>query len=211
MPFSTGYSGAERKVAMMDYELSRDFQTLLRDVRNGSNQAAEELVAKFGRQILVYVRRKLRGQAIRTKLDSVDFVQSIWGAFFAICDKVEDIETADQLAAYLTGIARNRLASEFRKRFERLKHQVTREIALDHSLESSMVDHSRLGKSGSQLAIARETLHVMLADRPERHQQILTMRICGYDYVEIAAKLDMDEGSVRRIVRKVREEWRDDD
>src|SRR5207245_7243754 len=93
---------------------SGEFAALMERIRQGSEGAAEELVARHGPDILRVVRRRL-SRRIRSKFDSADFTQSVWRSFFANAARTEEIRHPDELAAYLAEMAKNKVIDAFRR------------------------------------------------------------------------------------------------
>ena len=60
---------------------NNDFQLLIRQVREGSQEAAWDLIERYGNHIQRFVRRRLPS-ALRQKFDSEDFIQSAWASIF---------------------------------------------------------------------------------------------------------------------------------
>jgi hypothetical protein len=58
-----------------------DFQTLLKGIRAGSQDAARQMLAIYGKHVLRVIRRRLH-KRLRAKFDSGDFAQSVWASFF---------------------------------------------------------------------------------------------------------------------------------
>src|SRR6478736_4128141 len=65
-----------------------EFAALIEQVRAGSQEAAWTLVEKYGRDVQRFVRRTLH-QRLRSKFDSLDFVQIVWGSFFRAPDRLQ--------------------------------------------------------------------------------------------------------------------------
>ena len=84
-----------------------EFATLVAQVREGSQEAAREMVEHYSPQILRVVRRSLCRE-IRNKFDSQDFVQAVWASLFTHREQLQEIETPAQLAALLGTMARNK-------------------------------------------------------------------------------------------------------
>ena len=55
----------------------------------------------------------------------------------------------------------------------------------------------------SEVAIAREQWSRLLENQPEHYQQVVQLRYLGYSSREIADQVGLDEGTVRRILRKI--------
>ncbi len=182
-------------------EVHDDFAALMQSVRAGSEEAARQLVERFGPRILRVVRRRLNPK-LRSKFDSLDFQQDVWASFFAdSSDKTFDRPEA--LAAFLATMARNKVLMAVRQRCQIQKYNVDRE----HSLDGSAAYEAR-GVAGpdptpSQLAVAQEKWDQLLKGRPRRYQRILIMLRQGHTQVQISQQLGIDERSVRRIIQKL--------
>ena len=100
----------------------------MRGVREGSQDAGWKLVETYGPHILRVVRRSL-SQDLRTKFDSIDFVQAVWASIFAEPTRLATFEQPEQLIAYLAAVARNKVVDEFRRRVQTQKFDVKRERA----------------------------------------------------------------------------------
>ena len=92
---------------MSDYH--EDFDRLMEGVRNGSEDAAEELVARFDDDLRRAIRRVLN-PVLRSKFDSIDFAQSVWRSFFCGCHAERRFDSAAQLKAFLMRMGRNKVA-----------------------------------------------------------------------------------------------------
>ena len=65
-----------------------DFRRLMQRVRDGSEEAVWDLVSVYGEAIRRAVRRVLN-RNLRSKFDSLDFVQLVWKSFFRKREKVD--------------------------------------------------------------------------------------------------------------------------
>src|SRR5262245_25454950 len=131
-----------------------EFAVLMRRLRDGSEEAAWELVEHYGSSVQRVIRRSLNEQ-MRSKFDSIDFVQAVWFSLFKERERFNSFQTPAQLSAFLMGMARNKLAHEQRRRMQTQKHDVRRE----QSADSVDQDREYLGSNSprpSQIAQARE-------------------------------------------------------
>jgi DNA-directed RNA polymerase specialized sigma24 family protein len=56
--------------------------------------------------------------------------------------------------------------------------------------------------------MAREKWLRLLENQPEHYQEVIRLRYLGYNATDIANRVGLDEGTVRRIMRKVfQEAW----
>jgi RNA polymerase sigma factor (sigma-70 family) len=132
---------------------------------------------------------------MRSKFDSQDFVQATWASVFHHASRLADFEEPRQFAAFIAGVASNKVKMEIRRRFGTGKSDITRERPLDED-----VFHSP-DPTASQVAVARETWFRMLKDQPEHHRRMIKMRFSGNSIRQIADHLDLHEGTVQRALR----------
>jgi RNA polymerase sigma-70 factor (ECF subfamily) len=178
-----------------------DFRLLLERVQSGSHDATCELIDRYGPHIVRAVRRKLN-RAIRSKFDSVDFVQAVWASFFSAPKPVTDFKEPGDLIGYLAALAHHKVIDETRRRMETQKYNINRERSLNDSgypvMQSPVTQ-----PTPSQLAVADELWDRMLQGKPERHRRILELRREGNTHEQIADKLEVNEKTVRRVIKSV--------
>lgn len=180
-----------------------ELERLLARIRGGDGDAARELLVQFEPQVRRVVRRRLP-EVMRSKFDSMDFVQSVWGDFFDRLNHGEiDFSSPKQLARFLALAARAKIVNEFRKRIFTEKYDVTREVSLEEHDEGLPLIST--DPSPSQTALAKDRFDEMLEGRPELHRRVLQLRLEGLTFLEIAAQTGIDERSARRIVDGVEE------
>ena len=74
-------------------------------IRAGDEEAATELLRRYEAKVRLVVRRQLP-RLLRSKFDSLDFLQSVWGSFFhRVRTGPTDIEDEPNLVAFLAWIA----------------------------------------------------------------------------------------------------------
>ncbi len=184
---------------------SNEFRDLIHHACDGSEDAAWELVEQYGEAIRRAVRRALNPK-LRSKFDSLDFVQVVWSSFFRQRDKLHRFETPEQLVAFLVVMARNKVGMEARRRFLTEKYNVNKE----RPLEEKQVHHS-VGledhKPGPlDVAIARERWNELLRDQPEHYRKIIQLRLQGHTCQGIADTLQVAESTVRRFLKRLSRE-----
>jgi RNA polymerase sigma-70 factor (ECF subfamily) len=181
---------------------SDDFTALMQRLNEGSQDAARELFERYGPHIQRVVRRKL-DRKLRSKFDSLDFVQDVWTSFFAARQGRREFDRPEALVAFLANMAYHKVIDAFRQRVQTRKHNVRRE----HSLESS-----RTGLGGnlvaqqptpSQVVVAKERWEMMLQGQPAHYQDILRLLRQGNTHQEVADRLGLNEKTVRRVVQKI--------
>lgn len=171
-------------------------EDLLEQLGRGEVQALGELVAAYAPYLRTVVRTHLSDR-LRTHLDSVDVVQSVWGQ--VIRQPGRDgwrVNDAEHLRALLVTIAKRRLVSRARR--------------LDGSVASGTpggrgwadVSDDRTA-SPSEVAQGDDLWEKLLRLTPPEHHAILHLRRQGLHLSEIAARTGLHEGSVRRILRRL--------
>jgi RNA polymerase sigma-70 factor (ECF subfamily) len=179
-----------------------EFATLMHRLEEGSADAARELFERYGPHIRRVVRRKLH-QKLRSKFDSLDFVQDVWASFFAATDRPRRFEQPAALIAFLVRVAHNKVVATFRQRFQTDKYNVNRERSLDSAVVGP-TDLAAREPSPSQLAVAREQWDRLLKGQPPHYQRILVLLRQGRTHEEIARELDVNERTVRRVIQKLK-------
>lgn len=180
-----------------------EFRELLRDIQNGSQEAARVFLDRFGDHILRVIRRRLH-QRLRSKFDSSDFLQEVMVSFFQSPPPPEAFEGSVGLFRYLTAMARNKVITAVRGRVNVQKRDVRRENSLDGSAK---VEAARLRgnvPTPSEVAMANEKWGGMLQGQPNHYRQILKMLREGHSHVEIARELNMNTKLVQRLVQKLK-------
>jgi RNA polymerase sigma factor (sigma-70 family) len=184
--------------------MSRDqqeFEALLERVRDGSEDAARQLLERYGRHLLAVIRQKLSVH-LRSVFDSLDFLQDVWASFFA-GELDHSFRDPNALITFLVRMARNKVADEVRKRLGGGKSDITREHSLDGSARFEAAGLTDATPPPGELAAAREQWDRLVAGRPFHHVRILEMRRQGYKHAEIAAALGLNERTVRRLIHKI--------
>src|SRR4051794_1085352 len=94
---------------------SRDIRELLARIREGDEEAARELLARYESKVRLVVRRQLP-RLLRSRFDSLDFLQSVWGSFFhRVRTGATDLDEERNLIAFLAWAARNKVIDEYRR------------------------------------------------------------------------------------------------
>ncbi|MBV8130247.1 MAG: sigma-70 family RNA polymerase sigma factor [Planctomycetaceae bacterium] len=167
---------------------------LIERLNDGDIVAAERAFLAYEPYLRMAVRRQLTGP-LRSKLDSMDIVQSVWAD--VLCRFREaGWRFADpaHLRAFLVKVARNRLIDRRREHHraleqERPLHEIT-------SRELRQVGQPR----PSEVAQGHELWELMLEKCPPAHREILLLKRQGFPLAEIAARTGFHEGSIRRIL-----------
>lgn len=180
-----------------------EFRRLLAGLKAGEAGAVDELYRQYGPYLRAAVRRRLHPR-LRTRFDSIDFVQDVWVSFLAVPQDRYSFETPQALRAFLSQVAHNKVVEVFRQRFGTQKDDVTREQRVDE------VDggHDALASAAptpSQYAVAGEEWERLLSQFPAGHQEIVRRLRDGYTHEDIARMAKVSLSTVNRIVRRLKE------
>lgn len=183
-------------------EESSPFADLMRRVQEGSEEAARALVDEYGPHILRVVRRRLH-QKMRSKFDSADFVQAVWASFFAQRSELGTFQQAEEVVAYLVALAQNKVVDEARHQLGTCKRALGREQSFDDSRMGLGQELAAPQPTPSEVAMAHEMWDHLVQGKPVHYQQILALRRLGFTYDEIAARLGLNERTVRRVLQEL--------
>jgi RNA polymerase sigma-70 factor (ECF subfamily) len=176
-----------------------EFQSLMQRVREGSPEAAREVIDRYGRHIVRVIRRRL-ARRLRRQFDSVDFLQAVWASFFT-CDQSRFVfKRPEDLMAFLATVARAKVIEAFRAHLQSRKHDAARELPLE-ALSASIPELATSEPTPSQQAAAQEQLERLQHGLPERHVQILELLRSGCSHAEIARRLEVSERTIHRLLQ----------
>jgi RNA polymerase sigma factor (sigma-70 family) len=178
------------------------FQGLMHDVAAGDQVAARTFVERYEDDVFRAVR-SVMGTTIRSKFDADDFVQMVWCAVFSEPARLGELNSAEELTAFLCKTARNIVISVVRQ------HLMTAKRGAQHTDEST---HRRRERSRVEdlpggtpepveEMIARETLQRLRFGQPPESCLIIELRIEGYTEEEIAGMTDTTRSAVYRILK----------
>jgi RNA polymerase sigma-70 factor (ECF subfamily) len=163
-------------------------------LNKGDISAAERAFVAYEPYLRMAVRRRLTGP-LRTKLDSMDIVQSVWAEILSsFNDARRKFTDRSHLRAFLVKVACNRLVDR--------RRQHHRAIARERPLAETVSDGlpRARGPRPSEIAQSNELWNWMLEQCSPAHREILVLRREGMLLKEIAERTGMHEGSVRRIL-----------
>ena len=183
-----------------------DIAELIARARAGEETAIREFLARFEQEVRIMVRGHLP-KKLRTRFDSMDFVQAVWQSFFSsLRERSRDFENIHHLRGFLAGVARNKVFEEHRRLTRTEKYAIAREERLyvrrgDRQIERDLVSPE---PTPSQTVQASDRLAQLIAGCSPREVQVITLRHQGLTFEEIAARTGIHERSVRRIIEDAR-------
>jgi RNA polymerase sigma factor (sigma-70 family) len=178
---------------------------LLDQVQQGSQDAAWEIIDRYGSHVLRMVRRTMHYR-LRTQFDSQDFVQMVWASFFNRPEELARVRSPKQFSAWLAAISRNKVIDEVRRRVHSQSKSTTKEVQVDHVPDDASLKSAN--PTPSAVAIARERWEQLVRKQPAHVKRILEMRLMGSTYQEIADTLQLHERSVRKVIERMLKQCR---
>ncbi len=182
-------------------DLPSEFAELMERVHDGSQDAAWQLLEKYGPHVKRYVRRSLN-QEMRSRFDSLDFAQVVWASFFREPDRFRRLESPQALLAFLASLARNKVVGT-RRQMASKKNDVNREIGFGELEEELEIRCATPDPTPSAVAVARERWHQIVDNQPESVRRIVELRFMGATYPEIAEQLNIHERTARRAIDRL--------
>jgi RNA polymerase sigma-70 factor (ECF subfamily) len=179
---------------------TRTFRGLLDEVRNGSQDAAWELVETYGPHVHRYVRRVMH-RSLRSKFDSLDFVQIMWASLFREPGNLARFDQPEEFIAYLVTLAKNKVFTELRRRTTS-GYDIGREQQYPHD-NVAMVDVRQQPPTPSAVAIAKERWVHLVSNQNQTVQSVVTLRLRGDTFGEIADKLQIHERTARKAIAQL--------
>ncbi len=185
-------------------EQPKSLSELLERARQDSEGSAQEIVERYGPYILRAVRRRLN-KKLRSKFDSVDFVQAVWASFFALPMDRLQFERPQQLVDFLMGLARNKVVDAVRQRLETQKYDVNRELPLYDSTAVDAREVKARGPTASQVAIAKEEWQRAQDSAVPREERIVNWIQRGQSLESIAREIGVSVKTIRRVLERIRQ------
>ena len=173
---------------------AEDLEQLIERLNAGDAAAAERAFLAHEPYLRMAVRRQLNGP-LRSKLDSMDVVQSVWVDL--LCQfRAGGWRFTDRshLRAFLLRVVRNRLIDRRRQHRRATEH----EQALG-DVPSDELPRAREPRP-SETAQKNELWQQLWELCPPAHRKILMLKREGLPLAEISRRTGLHEGSIRRIL-----------
>jgi DNA-directed RNA polymerase specialized sigma24 family protein len=132
------------------------YAEFLARIRQGDDQAAEELVRLCEPEIRLEIRSwlRMRNPSLRRVFDSMDICQAVLASFFLRAAVGEfDIDEPRQLVPLLVGMARNKLAEQVR-----FHQRDRRDVRKVQAADSAFDPAARQTETPSQIVALRDLL-----------------------------------------------------
>jgi RNA polymerase sigma-70 factor (ECF subfamily) len=190
------------------HDEASDIPAFLARIHAGDEAAARELLARYESEVRLVVRRQLP-RLLRSRFDSLDFLQSVWGSFFRrirTANGPAEFEDSRHLVAFLARAAKNKVIDEYRRAASQ-KQDMHREEPLWGD-GGRPKDVPAVTDTPSQVAEAREVFAKLRDLLPEDRRHILEMKADGLSSREIGERLGISERTVQRVLEDLRKRVR---
>ena len=175
-------------------------------VSNGSEEAAREVVERYGDALQRAIRRALRPR-LRCMFDPEDFAQMVWLSFFRRKDEAARFNSPEELMRFVLGMAKKKIAAQARARVVRPQHNLNRERSLETWIKKGG-DLAEQRPATAESLAEREQCDKFLSALPERQRQIVELRLQGLQKTEVAKRLGIAERTLRHSWKKLVLFWK---
>jgi RNA polymerase sigma-70 factor (ECF subfamily) len=179
-----------------------EFRRLLEEIQAGSAEAVQQLLDRYGPAILRVIRSRL-DERMRSKFDSIDFLQDVWASFFRNPPEAAAFCSPDALYHFLTTLARNKVTKEIRQRLVYQKFNVNREAPQENPTAGWLNGAKARQPTPSQECVAKEQWEKAVRGRTQLQRKILEMLRDGYSRSEVSTSLGLSRKLVQRLVSRV--------
>ncbi len=182
-----------------------DFAQTLALARAGDEEAMSRLLRTFEDEVRMVVRARLP-RLLRSRFDSMDFVQAVWKS--VLVGEISDspFANARHFRGFLAAVAQNKVTEAFRRNTRTRKFDLGREepLYIRRGDRDAPRDLPSSDPSPSQEAQAEECFDRLIAGRPESEAAIVSLRRQGLTFAEIAARTGLNEAAARRVIEAAR-------
>jgi RNA polymerase sigma factor (sigma-70 family) len=196
--------GVDRSILTDELNMTQpdeQFQVLMRKAMAGSDAAARKLFESYEMVLLQAIRRKLN-KKVRSKFDSTDFAQDVWASFFARPVESRVFDSPENLLAFLTTLAKNKVTDAIRQHLTVQRYDVHREQSLDDSRVLKKENIAARQPTPSYIAMTKEEWNVFLRKQPLVYRRVFILLREGHTHEQIGTELGISVRTVERIVAK---------
>jgi RNA polymerase sigma factor (sigma-70 family) len=174
-------------------------RSLLRRFRDGQTDAATQLYVRYASRLLAVAAART-SPSLASRFDPEDVVQSVFRTFFRrAAAGLYEVPPGDELWQLFLVIALNKVrALSVHHRAQ--KRDVTRTAG------SPMIETYAGTIDEAPMHVLRLVMDELLDQLPQVEQQIIHLRIAGYDVRQIAEQSQRSKRTVERVLQRFRQE-----
>src|SRR3954462_15933112 len=163
-----------------------NISSFLARIQAGDEAAARELLTRYEAEVRLVVRRQLP-RLLRSRFDSLDFLQSVWGSFFRrVRTGPAEFEDSRHLVAFLARAAKNKVIDEYRRAASRKQDMHREEPLWTEGMRPREVAADI--DTPSELAQAHEVFVHLRDLLPAEHRTILELKAEGLSSRDIGER-----------------------
>ena len=176
---------------------------LLRQLRDGQEEAATQLYLRYAKRLYTLVRRQ-SWPGLARREDADDIVQAVFAAFFqGVRNGQYDVPPDEVIWKLLLVIALNKIRA-----CGNFHHAACRDIRLTRGGDA-LEEASPAQTSEAEVSFLRLVIEEALQERPPHQAQMIGLRIEGYEIADIAARTGRSRRSVERVLQEFRQQLAD--
>jgi RNA polymerase sigma-70 factor (ECF subfamily) len=183
------------------------FDDLMARLRDGQNEAASQVFARFASRLIEVARSQLSPQ-IRQKVDPEDVLQSVFRSFFSRNAEGQfgEFESWDNLWAMLVVLTLRKCGRRI-DYFHAACRDVQREVStpMPSDARDQKWAFSAPEPTPSEAAMLTETVEQLMSSLEGRYRKILALSLQGYIPAEIGAQVGCTERTVYRVLEGIKE------
>jgi RNA polymerase sigma-70 factor, ECF subfamily len=171
-------------------------RSLLVRLRGGQQDAATELYLRYAARLRSLVRARCSPQLAR-RVEPDDIVQSVFRRFFhRVLQGDYDVPPGEELWGLLLVIALNKIRTE-----ESFHRAGKRDVRLSAGTPDASAVQSAASADTAHLQVCVEDA---LGQLPEKHREMVELRIQGHEVADIATRTGRSKRTVERALQDVR-------
>jgi RNA polymerase sigma-70 factor (ECF subfamily) len=185
--------------------IAPSFDHLIARLREGDDEAAEEIFRRFAHRLVLLARSRL-DRRVQGKLDPEDVLQSVFRSFFVrLADGQFDLKDWDNLWSLLVRITLRKCGRQIAA-LRVARRDYRRELTPLGSTVSSRDGWEGLAREPDpeEAATLADTVEWVLKGLDAKQQEIVVLRLQGHLVSEISQTVGRTERTVHRVLAHVR-------
>jgi RNA polymerase sigma factor (sigma-70 family) len=183
----------------MQGDMQGRFSNFISELRCRRRAALSAFVDRYQSLARNVVGRNL-GHKLRRRVESDDLLNDFWLSVFRRIDRLPSLADSLAMRAYLRRIAFRQVAKNQRRHLKAKCRSLNHEVTVSDL--DDLCDHPRSEGSAIVHASEEEAYSLLRSEMREDEWQMIQLKLDGHSNREIGRHLQVDEGSVRRCLRK---------
>jgi RNA polymerase sigma factor (sigma-70 family) len=180
-----------------------EFQSFAERLRRGESSASEELLQRYARRLRAIASRRV-GCILRSKFDTEDVLQSVFGSFFAEMRSGKISVTSSHNLRGLLALMVTRKCARYAERYSSLSRDYKRESSAEgvgnNSRGSWEIHDSR--PLPDEIVAQADAWNMKLGKLPPLDRQVVESFMLGDSTSEIALRMRCSSRTIQRILRR---------